>query len=104
MRRRELLFGVWQKILTALDREIAGVSDLLPLPSQHAKGYALKAFEDRLDAVICCWVGACALMEKAQAYGDDTSAIWIPRRPVTSGLKERVPRRERLSHRCHHES
>jgi len=33
----------------------------------------MKAFEDKMDAVVCAWVGICALESKAVPYGDDIS-------------------------------
>lgn len=77
--RRERLLEVWQSIVRSLDRKIAGVANLLPILSGMSKAYQLKAFEDMLDAVICCWVGTCVLDGRATAFGDETSAIWIPR-------------------------
>jgi len=37
-----------------------------------------KAYEDKLDAVICAWVAIAALDGAATPYGDATSAIWVP--------------------------
>jgi predicted RNase H-like nuclease len=51
---------------------------MLPLPPAGAPAIALKAFEDKLDAIICAWVGICTLDGRAQPYGDAESAIWIP--------------------------
>lgn len=76
--RRKNLLQIWKQIIDLLDAEIQGVQDALPLPSPNARGYELKAFEDALDAVVCAWVGACALTGRARAYGDDASAIWVP--------------------------
>lgn len=76
--RRANLLRTWSDIVGLLDVEISGVADALPLPPMDARGYELKAFEDALDAVICAWVGACALTGKARAYGDESSAIWVP--------------------------
>ncbi|MGO7301379.1 DUF429 domain-containing protein [Rhizobium ruizarguesonis] len=76
--RRANLLLTWARIVELLDVEIRGVSEALPLPPADARGYELKAFEDTLDAVVCAWAGACALNGRARAYGDDTSAIWVP--------------------------
>lgn len=38
----------------------------------------LKAVEDAIDALICCWVGVCWLDGATDAYGDEAAAIWIP--------------------------
>jgi predicted RNase H-like nuclease len=77
--RRERLFAQWQGIVEALDAEIAGVNSAFPEIGESASGFALKAHEDKLDAVVCAWVGACALRGRAAAFGDAESAIWIPR-------------------------
>ena len=37
-----------------------------------------KAWEDVIDAVVCCWVGIEWLAGEAQPYGDESSAIWVP--------------------------
>ncbi|WP_327790195.1 DUF429 domain-containing protein [Agrobacterium pusense] len=76
--RRANLLRTWSDIVGLLDVEISGVKDALPLPSPNARGYELKAYEDALDAVVCAWVGACALTGRARAYGDEESAIWVP--------------------------
>lgn len=77
--RKENLIEVWERIVHLLDQQIAGTADRLALPGAGADGRTLKAFEDMLDAVICAWVGICVLEGSAEPYGDDTSAIWIPR-------------------------
>jgi predicted RNase H-like nuclease len=76
--RRLKLLRTWEQILDLLVREIKGVKDRLRPPAQEARGHEMKAFEDTLDAVVCAWVGACALDGKAAFYGDDASAIWVP--------------------------
>ncbi|PWE53776.1 DUF429 domain-containing protein [Metarhizobium album] len=76
--RRERLLGVWNDIVGALDQEVADTHKMLSVPAYNAIGWQMKAFEDMLDAVICAWVGACALDGKATPFGDQESAIWIP--------------------------
>ncbi|NNH63736.1 DUF429 domain-containing protein [Rhizobium laguerreae] len=66
----------WRRIVILLDAEIQGVQDALLLPSSDARGYELKTFEDALDAVVCAWVGTCALAGRARAHGK--SAIRVP--------------------------
>ncbi|AFL54914.1 putative RNase H-like nuclease [Sinorhizobium fredii] len=77
--RRNRLFETWRSIVTSLDGEVQGVSERLVLPPFDAAPWQLKAFEDMLDAVICAWVGICVFEGIAVPFGDDTSAIWIPR-------------------------
>jgi predicted RNase H-like nuclease len=79
--RRERLIREWQSIVGLLDNVITGVHAMLPLPPAGVPAIALKAFEDKLDAIICAWVGICALDGRAQPYGDAESAIWIPLAP-----------------------
>ncbi len=78
MNRRMRLLDQWAVIVAALENEIVGVSAMLPVPLQTAATWELKAFEDTIDAVICAWVGICALEGRAIPYGDDDCAIWIP--------------------------
>lgn len=78
LERRENLLAVWRRIVVLLDQEIEGVADRLRPPDLAASIRDLKAFEDRLDAVVCAWVGVCVLDGRAKPFGDETSAIWIP--------------------------
>nr|CAD6416811.1 hypothetical protein REQ54_01623 [Rhizobium sp. Q54] len=77
--RRARLLEVWNRIIGLLDEKIRGVAAALPLPEMDSRAHEMKAFEDTLDAVVCAWVGACAIDGKAEALGDETSAIWVPR-------------------------
>ncbi len=77
--RRIRLLEVWRRILCLLDEQVRGVRALLSLPEVDARAYEMKAFEDTLDAVVCAWVAACAMDGKAEALGDEVSAIWVPR-------------------------
>jgi predicted RNase H-like nuclease len=82
--RRKLLYQTWGEIVKLLEDEIAGVTAKLPqLPDMNTKGVEVKAYEDALDAVICAWVAVCALEGRARPFGDDQSAIWIPRLAVS---------------------
>ena len=86
MRRIELL-EVWARIVSLLEKEISGVGQALPLQglTRGATGAEFKAWEDKLDAVVCAWVGICYLEGRAQPYGDQDSAIWVPVRHVDAG-------------------
>ncbi len=42
------------------------------------RGWRLKAYEDRLDAVICAAVAIACLNGAATVFGDDDAAIWVP--------------------------
>lgn len=76
--RRKKLFGVWDEVVAALEQQIKGVASALPAIALDGSGRELKAFEDTLDAIVCCWVGICMLEGRAKGYGDADSAIWIP--------------------------
>lgn len=76
--RRRRLYRQWSDIVDLLNCEMCGVRDAFPPLGLNASGRELKAFEDRLDAVICAWVAICALKRQAKAFGDRESAIWVP--------------------------
>jgi predicted RNase H-like nuclease len=76
--RHRKLRGVWARIVEALGRRIAGAAAALPVPPPDVRGWPLKAFEDKLDAVICAAVAIAALSGEAVAYGDAEGAIWVP--------------------------
>ncbi|MFG1394693.1 DUF429 domain-containing protein [Xanthobacter agilis] len=76
--RRSRLMVVWSRIVGALDARIEGVARAMPLPDAGQRGAELKAYEDRLDAVVCAWVGIEVLEGRARPFGDETAAIWIP--------------------------
>jgi predicted RNase H-like nuclease len=78
--RREKLLLAWNGIAAALEQQIEGVTTCLPEVRQTDSGAALKGYEAALDAVVCAWVGVCALEGLAEAFGDAESAIWIPAR------------------------
>ena len=76
--RQAELCKVWAGIVEDLDRRILGVAQALPPPSPEARGWRLKAYEDKLDAVVCATVAVAALDGKAQPYGEEDAAIWVP--------------------------
>lgn len=76
--RRVNLYREWTQIIALLESEIAGVTIAFPKLEPTASGREVKAFEDSLDAVVCAWIGVCALQGRAVAFGDHDSAIWIP--------------------------
>jgi predicted RNase H-like nuclease len=78
LERRENLLKQWAAIVALLQEKIGGVSDLLRPPQAADSVAQLKAYEDMLDAVVCTWVGICALEGRARPYGDASSAIWLP--------------------------
>lgn len=68
--RVRLLLEQWSAIRDGLPRDITGTQLDLDLPSSWPL-FALKRFEDALDALICAWVGT-------NYFGDEESATWIP--------------------------
>ena len=78
LERKRKLLGVWATILAALERRIEGVAEALPAPDLEASGIVMKAYEDRLDAVVCALVGVNVLEGRARAFGDEVSAVWVP--------------------------
>jgi predicted RNase H-like nuclease len=77
--RVDRVLKTWEQIFEALGREISDLDFELPKPSEIKFAVELKPYEDRLDALISAWVGACVLEGRAQPYGDERCAIWVPR-------------------------
>jgi predicted RNase H-like nuclease len=80
--RRRLLREQWSRIAALLGSRLDDIADHLPPLPDPATGVETKAHEDMLDAIVCAWVGVTALTGEAVAYGDDDSAIWVPREPI----------------------
>jgi predicted RNase H-like nuclease len=76
--RKAELNNVWQKIVEMLDEDIQGARTKLPPPAASEPGWRLKAYEDKLDAVICAAVAIACLNGEARAFGDEDAAIWVP--------------------------
>lgn len=74
--RRVRLVATWEVILQALAKRIDDVNLVPPTVGGLA---ALKGFEDALDALVSAWVGIRYLDGAAIAFGDNTSAIWVPK-------------------------
>jgi len=72
------LRAVWARIVEALERRIGGVAERLPRPDPQVRGWRLKAYEDKLDAVVCAAVAIACLDRQAVAHGDQDAAIWVP--------------------------
>ncbi len=77
--RQQKLRAVWARIIQALETRIAGIAAALPVPAPGDVGWRLKAFEDKLDAVVCAAVAIAALNGDAVAHGDEEGAIWVPK-------------------------
>jgi predicted RNase H-like nuclease len=76
--RHVKLRDVWARIVLALERRIAGVAERLPRPPDSVRGSGLKAYEDKLDAVVCAAVAIAFLDGRATAFGDKGAEIWVP--------------------------
>jgi predicted RNase H-like nuclease len=76
--RRALLYQQWTEIVALLEKHVVGVAAALPRLHPNPNVRTLKAYEDKLDAVICAWVAICCLEGRAIPYGDANSTIWIP--------------------------
>jgi predicted RNase H-like nuclease len=77
--RIESLLIQMQGILAGLKRKIEGISLELPSSDDVTSLSQLKPYEDMLDALVCCWVGASFLEGNAEVYGDETAGIWVPK-------------------------
>jgi predicted RNase H-like nuclease len=64
----------WEKILACLRSRI----DVDLKIDRTVKASRAKAWEDVIDAIICCWVGLEWLADRAEPYGDEDAAIWVP--------------------------
>jgi predicted RNase H-like nuclease len=76
--RHKKLREVWRRIVEALESRIQGVRAALPPPGPDERGSRLKAYEDKLDAVVCAAVAIACLNGEARAFGDENAAIWVP--------------------------
>lgn len=66
----------WQDIEAALEPQVGPFGFKFP---SHPESFAsLKPYEDMLDAIICCWIGACFAEGAAEPFGDNDAAIWVP--------------------------
>jgi predicted RNase H-like nuclease len=74
--RMERLLAVWAQIEAALRLRIKEIG--LTTPTKAISFSSLKPLENKLDAVICAWVGMCYLAGRIEPFGDDTAAIWVP--------------------------
>jgi predicted RNase H-like nuclease len=86
--RIERLLEQIQKILSGLRSEIGGIDVVLPSPGEISTLSALKPYEDRIDALVCCWVGTKYLAGQAEPFGDDDSAIWCPKQVAAGDSKQ----------------
>ncbi len=84
LRRWELLLDSFEELWMGLKQQLTVPETVLPKPAglSRAKyrGAPYKGYEDALDAVVCAWVALQFFEGACNAYGDETSCIWIPGR------------------------
>jgi predicted RNase H-like nuclease len=80
--RVKKLLDTLRSIHGGLSHEIAGID--FEIPEGSEKFSDLKSIEDRIDALVCAWVGILVLAGKAVPYGDEEAAIWLPQGPPRS--------------------
>lgn len=81
--RIDRLLETWAQILGVLSREISDFRFELPNRLTLKFVAELKPYEDMLDAVISAWVGVCVLEGRAEPFGNEDCAIWVPTKPST---------------------
>jgi predicted RNase H-like nuclease len=71
-----------EKILAALSLVISGIDLVVP---ESPQGFSsLKSVEDKIDALVCAWIGIQVLEDKAMPIGDDEASIWLPADSLSS--------------------
>ena len=79
LERRKRLRSNFQKLRIGLAAEIHGIpEDVVPTAAYVRSRRSLKRYEDSLDALVCAWVGSCYLDNRAESFGDEDAAIWVP--------------------------
>ena len=76
--RKEQLIAMWAEIANALNKHVPGSADQTAKVHPSSAGFALKAAEDCLDAMVCTWVAIEALAGGYKPFRDEEAAIWIP--------------------------
>ncbi len=78
--RTRLLLEGFDCILNSLRQHIKNIPLYLPCHSEVLCLAHLKKYEDALDALISGWVAMKYLTGQAESFGDNTAAIWIPKK------------------------
>lgn len=74
-KRLDAVMDEWSTIVGCLKARIDMQFDL----DRGIAGLRLwKAWEDVIDAIVCCWVGSEWLSGRGVAYGNEDAAIWVP--------------------------
>jgi predicted RNase H-like nuclease len=74
-----------RNIARRLDEVVAGAGDAVDVETP-ANLSALKPVEDTIDAIVAAWVGATIIAGAAEGFGDETSAIWVPKEDLRALL------------------
>ena len=77
--RADRLVKKFRLIYEGLTGVIQGIPDFLPASPYGGSLASLKRYEDALDALVCAWVGTRYLEDRADHFGDQDAAIWVPR-------------------------
>jgi len=77
--RIRLLLAEFTFILECLGQHLHGIEIELPVAAKVPTFEALKRYEDAIDSIVCAWSALCYWRGEADAYGDVTGAIWVPR-------------------------
>lgn len=77
--RKRLLISEFAFILESLRKHLHGIELELPVAADAPTFVALKRYEDAIDSLVCAWSALCYWRGEADAYGDETGAIWVPR-------------------------
>ena len=76
--RAERIIRNFNGIHEGLSKVICGIPPFVPRLPYSGTLSSLKRYEDALDSLVCAWVGARYLEGRAEAFGDDDAAIWVP--------------------------
>lgn len=77
LERKRILLQWWRKIQKTLFTELGIVGEELAF-DENMSGVALKAVEDKLDALACAWAAIEILSGSFIPYGDQQAVIWNP--------------------------
>lgn len=81
--RKSNLLSIYASILMELSRFVADIDLNLPSVNDVPSLAHLKRYEDAIDALVCGWTGIEYLENRAEPFGDDYAAIWVPREQAT---------------------
>ena len=77
--RIDRLLTEFARICESLQNALGDLGFALPVKADIPNLSTLKRYEDALDALVCAWVGLQHLHGNTAPYGDNDSAIWVPK-------------------------